>query len=170
MFANLTPPTQDAPPVESAQAHDAGQATRRPSRMRPVLGSPDLVDDGERSPVGAIGQSLCELTERSRRADENEKMLLSGQPWSNWIPRRLSRPSFRIACRSMMKHSKTLSMRSEGRASKCRFLCGRIPKGLRNIRSRLGIGVCGQRLSWEFRLRRIVRPLSDQEQGLPFTR
>lgn len=79
IFANLTPPTQDAPPVEAAQAHDAGQAPRRPSRMRPLLGSPDLVDDGGRSPVGAIGQSLGELTERSRRADEIEKMLLSGQ-------------------------------------------------------------------------------------------
>lgn len=79
IFANLTPPAPDAPLDESDKTHDAIQAPRRPSRMRPLLGSPDLVDDGGRSPVGAIGQSLGELTERSRRADEIEKLLLSGQ-------------------------------------------------------------------------------------------
>lgn len=79
IFANLTPPSLDAPPEKSDQGHDVTEAPRRPSRMRPLLGSPDLVDDGGRSPVGAIGQSLGELTERSRRADEIEKMLLTGQ-------------------------------------------------------------------------------------------
>lgn len=79
IFANLTPPKPDAPLDGSGQAHDATQTPRRPSRMRPLLGSPDLVDDGGHSPVGAIGQSLGELTQRSRRADEIEKMLLSGQ-------------------------------------------------------------------------------------------
>lgn len=78
IFANLTPPPSEATPATPG-GHEVAEAPRRPSRMRPLLGSPDLVDDGGRSPVGAIGQSLGELTERSRRADEIEQMLLSGQ-------------------------------------------------------------------------------------------
>jgi ParB family chromosome partitioning protein len=47
--------------------------------MRPLIGSPDLIDDGSRSPVGALGQSLGEISERSRRAEEIEKKLTAGQ-------------------------------------------------------------------------------------------
>lgn len=78
IFANLTPSSLDTGPDKPGQGHEATDAPRRHSRMRPLLGSPDLVDDGGRSPVGAIGQSLGELTERSKRADEIEKMLISG--------------------------------------------------------------------------------------------
>ncbi|MFB2552495.1 plasmid partitioning protein RepB [Ensifer soli] len=47
-------------------------------RVRPILGSPDLNDDPSRSPVGAIGQSLSEVSERSRRADAIEAELAKG--------------------------------------------------------------------------------------------
>ncbi|HEV2501843.1 MAG TPA: plasmid partitioning protein RepB [Mesorhizobium sp.] len=76
IFANLTPPVTD---VEKAQASVQDALPRRASRIRPLLGSPDLVVDGDRSPVGALGQSLGELSERTRRADEIEEKLRAGQ-------------------------------------------------------------------------------------------
>lgn len=48
-------------------------------RMRPILGSPDLISDPATTPVGAIGQSLGEFSERAKRADEIERKLTSGQ-------------------------------------------------------------------------------------------
>ena len=48
-----------------------------PSRTRPLLGSPNLIPDA--SPVGAVGQSLSEIGERAKRADEIEKKLTEGQ-------------------------------------------------------------------------------------------
>jgi ParB family chromosome partitioning protein len=47
--------------------------------MRPILGSPDLISDPATTPVGAIGQSLGEFSERAKRADEIERKLTSGQ-------------------------------------------------------------------------------------------
>ncbi|PYE87011.1 plasmid partitioning protein RepB [Phyllobacterium leguminum] len=76
IFANLTPPAESA---EAASASSQDALARRPSRIRPLLGSPDLVDDAGRSPVGALGRSLGELSERSRRADEIEEKLRAGQ-------------------------------------------------------------------------------------------
>lgn len=79
IFAKLAPlPPEIAQEADHADRHDA-QSPRRPSRIRPLMGSPDLVDDGGRSPVGALGQSLGELNERTRRADEIEKQLAAGQ-------------------------------------------------------------------------------------------
>jgi len=80
IFANLstTPPTE-----EISRFGQAPQPAIEPRanrvRIRPILGSPDLIDDPSSSPVGAIGQSLGEFSERSRRADEIEKKLAEGQ-------------------------------------------------------------------------------------------
>ena len=49
------------------------------ARARPILGSPDLIPDAAARPVGAIGQSLDKMSERSKRADEIEKRLTEGQ-------------------------------------------------------------------------------------------
>ena len=79
IFGNLsqkpTDQTRDTVPAVSQE----DQGPRRPSRLRPLLGSPDLTDPSDATPVGALGQSLGELSERSKRADEIEKKLLSGQ-------------------------------------------------------------------------------------------
>ena len=48
-------------------------------RMRPILGSPELISDQATTPVGAIGQSLGEFSERAKRAEEIERKLTSGQ-------------------------------------------------------------------------------------------
>ena len=48
-------------------------------RMRPILGSPDLISDPATTPVGAISQSLGEFGEQIKRADEIERKLSSGQ-------------------------------------------------------------------------------------------
>lgn len=71
IFANL------GNPAAETIAPDATRTTR--ARIRPILGSPDLIEDPSHSPVGAIGQSLGELSEKSRRADEIEKKLAEGQ-------------------------------------------------------------------------------------------
>src|ERR1700712_1146165 len=47
------------------------------SRTRPLMGSPDLIHDAR--PVGAVGQSLAEISEKAKRADEIEKKLTEGQ-------------------------------------------------------------------------------------------
>ena len=79
IFANLAPPPAEPPAEGASGAPQESPAPRRPSRMRPLIGSPDLIDDGSRSPVGALGQSLGEMSERSRRAEEIEKKLTAGQ-------------------------------------------------------------------------------------------
>ena len=79
IFANLAPPPAEPPAEGTSGAPQESPAPRRPSRMRPLIGSPDLIDDGSRSPVGALGQSLGEISERSRRAEEIEKKLTAGQ-------------------------------------------------------------------------------------------
>ena len=48
-------------------------------RARPILGAPGLIPDAEARPVGAIGQSLGEFSERAKRAEEIEKKLTAGQ-------------------------------------------------------------------------------------------
>jgi ParB family chromosome partitioning protein len=79
IFANLAPPPAEPSAEGASGAPQESPAPRRPSRMRPLIGSPDLIDDGSRSPVGALGQSLGEISERSRRAEEIEKKLTAGQ-------------------------------------------------------------------------------------------
>lgn len=49
------------------------------ARARPILGSPDLISDVAARPIGAIGQSLGAINDRSKRADEIEKKLTEGQ-------------------------------------------------------------------------------------------
>lgn len=72
VFANLN--HQGAPATENHSAE-----VRPKGRLRPILGSPELIQDASRSPVGAIGQSLSEVSERNRRAEEIEKRLAEGQ-------------------------------------------------------------------------------------------
>jgi ParB family chromosome partitioning protein len=79
IFANLRPVPTDAGQDDLEANRHGSQMPRRPSRIRPLMGSPDLVNDGGHSPVGALGQSLGELHERAKRAEEIEKQLLAGQ-------------------------------------------------------------------------------------------
>ncbi|GAK72889.1 replication protein B [Agrobacterium rubi TR3 = NBRC 13261] len=69
IFANLT--------TKSADNAEAPVERARP-RIRPILGSPELVTDVINSPVGMIGQSLNEVSERSKRAEEIERRLAEG--------------------------------------------------------------------------------------------
>ncbi|MBY5827393.1 plasmid partitioning protein RepB [Rhizobium leguminosarum] len=71
VFANLNLP--GAPTAEGPAEVRAPKG-----RVRPILGSPELIQDASRSPVGAIGQSLSEVSERSRRAEEIERRLAEG--------------------------------------------------------------------------------------------
>ena len=48
-------------------------------RTRPIMGSPELLSGHSTSPVGAIGQSLGEISARATRADEIERKLVEGQ-------------------------------------------------------------------------------------------
>ncbi len=81
LFANLAPQAPDQ--AEKLFPDDAGaKAARQQSsrlRARPILGSPDLIADAQTTPVGAIGQSLSEFSERAKRADEIERKLTEGQ-------------------------------------------------------------------------------------------
>lgn len=62
---------------KSTEASDGSPERARP-RIRPILGSPELVTDVINSPVGMIGQSLNEVSERSKRAEEIERKLAEG--------------------------------------------------------------------------------------------
>jgi ParB family chromosome partitioning protein len=71
VFASLKP--------QAASEADSLENLRTPKgRLRPILGSPELTLDASRTPVGAIGQSLSEISERSRRAEDIEKRLAEG--------------------------------------------------------------------------------------------
>jgi ParB family chromosome partitioning protein len=79
IFANLESGPPQVDPELSGPETPEPPAARRSSRIRPLLGSPDLLESGSGSPVGALGQSLGEMNERSKRADEIEQRLISGQ-------------------------------------------------------------------------------------------
>ncbi|MGX5832429.1 plasmid partitioning protein RepB [Mesorhizobium sp. 43Arga] len=93
IFANLTPVPSESGYEAAGEDRQDTSTPRRPSRMRPLMGSPDLIEDGGRSPVGALGQSLGELSERAKRADEIEKKLISGQVMVEMDPT-IIEPSF----------------------------------------------------------------------------
>ena len=86
LFANLGD-SGNLSQSASAEAHlpgdqmaDAPEVSRMNRlRMRPILGSPELISDPATTPVGAISQSLGEFSERSKRAEEIERKLSSGQ-------------------------------------------------------------------------------------------
>jgi len=63
-------------PTAEQPANNPPHVTRH--RMRPILGSPELMSDLAATPVGAIGQSLGEFSERAKRAAEIERQLTSG--------------------------------------------------------------------------------------------
>jgi len=76
----------DAPRSHGESETESGGGTTenetlRPvrQRARPILGSPELMMNAATSPVGAIGQSLGEFSERARRAEEIERKLTAGQ-------------------------------------------------------------------------------------------
>lgn len=72
IFADL--PSPGSQPTDSA-------ATPRRQAMRPLMAAMEneTQDTGRRSPVGALGQSLGEMSERTRRAEEIERRLSEGQ-------------------------------------------------------------------------------------------
>lgn len=72
IFADLPGPGSQSPETP---------ATPRRQAMRPLMAALDheTQDTGRRSPVGALGQSLGELGERTRRAEEIERLLAAGQ-------------------------------------------------------------------------------------------
>ena len=81
LFTNLG----GAGPTNESSSSTAGDAlasdSHRPARLRlrPILGSPDLMSDPATTPVGAIGQSLGEFNEKAKRAEEIERKLTAGQ-------------------------------------------------------------------------------------------
>lgn len=86
LFTNLSrsPNTDEAAeaPVagtiaDQSHAFDLPRANRL--RMRPILGSAELISNSSATPVGAIGQSLGEFSERAKRAEEIERKLKAGQ-------------------------------------------------------------------------------------------
>ncbi|WP_237482829.1 plasmid partitioning protein RepB [Lichenibacterium dinghuense] len=68
-----------AAPDPAVQAEPTGAQALNRQRARPILGAPGLIPDAEARPVGAIGQSLGEFSERARRAEEVERRLTEGQ-------------------------------------------------------------------------------------------
>ena len=76
LFGALTPKASE--PDVTAQEFPAPFPQSR-VRARPILGSPSLISDADARPVGAIGASLGEFSERAKRADEIERKLTEGQ-------------------------------------------------------------------------------------------
>ena len=74
--SQLTERASVTPTVEQSTNSSPSHATRQ--RMRPILGSPELISDLAATPVGAIGQSLGEFSERTKRAAEIERQLTNG--------------------------------------------------------------------------------------------
>ena len=75
-----SPAAQSSGAGTSAEITDSSEAVRAARiRMRPILGSPDLITDRSATPIGAIGQSLGELNERNKRAEEIEQKLIAGE-------------------------------------------------------------------------------------------
>lgn len=72
VFADLPAPGSQSP--ESS-------ATPRRQAMRPLMAAleNDPLETSRRSPVGALGQSLGEMSERTKRAEEIERRLSEGQ-------------------------------------------------------------------------------------------
>jgi ParB family transcriptional regulator, chromosome partitioning protein len=83
LFGNLgSAPSQPGTPNQSGEISETPSSDAPPQsrhRMRPILGSPDLISDPAASPIGAIGQSLNEFSERAKRAEAIERKLTEGQ-------------------------------------------------------------------------------------------
>lgn len=67
-------------PAPGSQPTESG-ATPRRQAMRPLMAAleNEAQETGRRSPVGALGQSLGEMSERTKRAEEIERRLSAGQ-------------------------------------------------------------------------------------------
>lgn len=67
-------------PAPGTQPADSASIPRRQA-MRPLMATLDNegLGGGPRSPVGALGQSLGEMSERTKRAEEIERLLSAGQ-------------------------------------------------------------------------------------------
>lgn len=83
LFANLGKPADDqGTPVESPAEKAAPSGVEAPvprPRIRPILGSPELLKGQAAAPVGALGQSLSEFKAKSDRAAAIEQRLAEGQ-------------------------------------------------------------------------------------------
>ncbi len=96
LFTNLSP----APATPDAPA---------PSRSRPLMGAAGLSPDAR--PVGAVGQSLNELSDRAKRAEEIERKLTQGQVIVDLDPDLID-PSF-VADRMEMAPAALQSLREK---------------------------------------------------------
>lgn len=111
IFASLNAGTENsgtAPPVTPI--------ARKQSRLRPLLGSEDLIEDKDATPVGVLGQSLDALNARATKAEEMEKKLLAGQTVVEMEPDQVE-PSFvpdRIVADDEVFQNFVESIRDEG--------------------------------------------------------
>jgi len=74
------------PPTAAAPRPD-------PLHVRPLMGSPDMVSSKAAQPVGAIGASLSQLSERGKHAEDIEKQLATGKTVVE-LDTKLIEPSF----------------------------------------------------------------------------
>ncbi|CAH1691501.1 Putative replication protein B [Hyphomicrobiales bacterium] len=132
-------------------------------RSRPLLGVAGLGIDPNRSPVGAIGQSLGEVSERNRRADEIEKRLSAGQTIVELNPAEID-PSFitdRMPADDDVQRQFVASIREQGQQvpilvrphpqARGRY---QVAFGHRRLRAAIELGMP---------VRAVVRDLSDEE-------
>lgn len=66
-----------SPPPATPDAAKPSVPAQPPSRTRPLMGSAGLIPDAQ--PVGAVGKSLSEMSDRAKRAEEIERKLTTGQ-------------------------------------------------------------------------------------------
>lgn len=86
--------TTTAAMIPAADHSSVGEAPRASrARLRPILGSPELIPNRSATPVGAIGQTLGEFSARSKRAEEIERKLTAGQVIVELDPKLID-PSF----------------------------------------------------------------------------
>lgn len=113
-------------------------------RARPILGSPDLIADTAAKPVGAISQSLGEVSERAKRAEEIEKKLTEGQVIVA-IDTDLVDPSF-VSDRMPVSEQALASLaeKSATTASSTRSWSGPIRRRLAATRSPSATAGCGR--------------------------
>lgn len=77
IFANLANPASISDQAKGGDGEELNHKRKAP--VRPLLGSPTAIASAIASPVGVLGKSLSELKDRSKRADEIEQQLMSGE-------------------------------------------------------------------------------------------
>ncbi|MBX3538428.1 MAG: plasmid partitioning protein RepB [Chelatococcus sp.] len=160
IFATLDSTATSA--ADSATPEAPVRLEGRP-RSRPLLGVAGLAIDPNRSPVGAIGQSLGEVSERTRRADEIERKLSAGQTIVELDPAEID-PSFvtdRMPVDDDVQRQFVASIRDQGQQvpilvrphpeARGRY---QVAFGHRRLKAAIELGL---------RVRAVVRDLSDEE-------